>query len=91
MYLIGINYTLSELKEAMKEDLENLEKRLIIDKRKTSAAIRRRTSARDNRNSSIAIGTVAIIIICFVVFFIIFIDCGTKVCTKIKYILPGSK
>ena len=91
IYLIGINYTQSELKEAMKGDLENLEKLLLIDKNTTSAAIRRRTSAHDNRNSSIAIGTVAIIIICFVVFFIIFIDCGTKACTKIRYIFPGSK
>jgi hypothetical protein len=45
--LIGINYTQSELKEAMKGDLENLEKLLLIDKNTTSAAIRRRTSAHD--------------------------------------------
>jgi monomeric isocitrate dehydrogenase len=38
----------------MKGDLENLEKLLLIDKNTTSAAIRRRTSAHDNRNSSIA-------------------------------------
>ncbi|CAG2228904.1 PLG [Mytilus edulis] len=60
-----------ELYAVMKE----LEKKLTVDKKTTSAYIRRHTSARDDRKSSVTIGTVGIVVVCIPVVLMTLSDC----------------
>ncbi|CAC5408623.1 PLG [Mytilus coruscus] len=57
---VSKNLSEEELYAVIKE----LEKKLTVDKKTTSAYIRRHTSARDDRKSSVAIGAVGIVVVC---------------------------
>ena len=62
-YLIEKNLTKDELKEELKEEISELKSNLTINAKNTSAAIRRRTSARDDRTSAFSVGYVGISIL----------------------------
>ncbi|CAC5404313.1 unnamed protein product [Mytilus coruscus] len=51
------NLTFEEKKEMMKEELVELKANLTVDRKNTSAAIRRKTSARDDRTSASSLGS----------------------------------
>ncbi|XP_071172121.1 uncharacterized protein [Mytilus edulis] len=67
------NKKLSE--EELYTVIKELEKKLKVDKKTTSAYIRRHTSARDDRKSSVTIGTVGIVVVCLPVVLMTFSDC----------------
>ncbi|VDI68235.1 receptor tyrosine kinase-like orphan receptor 1, partial [Mytilus galloprovincialis] len=55
--------------------IKELEKKLKVDKKTTSAYIRRHTSARDDRKSSSTIGTIGIVVVCLPVVLMTLSDC----------------
>lgn len=63
-----------DLRIKLKGKLQEAERDLKMEKKTLSAYVRSKTSARDNRKSSVVMGTVGSIVICSVVFFIIFLD-----------------
>ncbi|XP_076109140.1 uncharacterized protein LOC143077984 [Mytilus galloprovincialis] len=69
----GNNKNLSE--EELYDVIKELEKKLTVDKKTTSAYIRRHTSARDDRKSSVTIGTVGIVVVCLPVVLMTLSDC----------------
>ena len=75
-HLISQNLTKTEILKILQDDLKVITDELTIDKRKTSAFLRRRTSAADYRTSSFTIGTVGIVIICIPLGFILISDCS---------------
>ncbi|XP_052093870.1 thrombospondin-2-like [Mytilus californianus] len=77
------NLTIEDKKEMMKGELVDLKANLTIDKKNTSAAIRRRTSARDNRPFATLMGYVGVIILIIPVVLIIYAD-FTKCCQSKK-------
>ncbi|XP_063431754.1 hemicentin-1-like [Mytilus trossulus] len=62
-YLKDLNLTLVELKEIMKEELNELKRNLTVDNKNTSSAIRRRISARDDRPSAASFGYFGVVML----------------------------
>ncbi|CAG2235496.1 unnamed protein product [Mytilus edulis] len=61
LYLKNLNLTLDEIRVILTDELENLRKNLTIDKTNTSAYLRTKISAPDNRPSAKSIGAVGVL------------------------------
>ncbi|XP_076090183.1 peroxidasin homolog isoform X2 [Mytilus galloprovincialis] len=73
-YLKDSNLTFEEIKEEMKEYLEELKFNMTVDKKTTTAAIRRKISVRDFRTSAVSVGASGIILLIIPAVFIFTID-----------------
>ncbi|VDI47766.1 Hypothetical predicted protein [Mytilus galloprovincialis] len=59
-HLKELNLTISDLKETMKKELNEIKSNLTIDSKNISASIRKRISARDDRPSAASVGYVGV-------------------------------
>ncbi|CAC5413615.1 unnamed protein product [Mytilus coruscus] len=73
-YLKDSNLTFEEIKEEMKEYLDELKSNLTVDQKTTTAAIRRKISVRDNRTSAVSVGSTGIILLIIPAIFIFSLD-----------------
>ena len=73
-YLKDSNLTFEEIKEEMKEYLDELKSNLTVDKKTTTAAIRRKISVRDFRTSAVSVGSSGIILLIIPTVFIFTLD-----------------
>ena len=83
------NLTKAELKEIMKDELNEIKSNLTIDKKTTSAVIRSHTSARDNRKSAVSMGYMGIALLLIPVVIIVGFDLtrlfsNTKGSTRVR-------
>lgn len=83
------NLTKAELKEIMKDELNEIKSNLTIDKKNTSAVIRSHTSARDNRKSAVSMGYMGIALLLIPVVIIVGFDLtrlfsNTKGSTRVR-------
>ncbi|XP_052099839.1 hemicentin-1-like [Mytilus californianus] len=62
-HLKDLNLTIAELKEIMKEEINELKGNLTVDNKNTSSAIRRRISARDDRPSAASFGYFGVVML----------------------------
>lgn len=60
-FLDNLNLTIDEIKILMKDELESLKSNLTVNKKNTSAFLRTKTSAVDNRPVSQSLGAVGVI------------------------------
>ncbi|CAG2236522.1 unnamed protein product [Mytilus edulis] len=68
LFLKHLNLTMQEIKVVMQPELEALEKELRVKKTNTSRLLRSKTSASDDRISSITMGYAGVISVCVVLF-----------------------
>ncbi|XP_063420621.1 cell adhesion molecule-related/down-regulated by oncogenes-like [Mytilus trossulus] len=73
-YLKDSNLTFEEMKEEMKEYLDELKSNLTVDKKTTTAAIRRKISVRDLRTSAVSLGASGIVLLIIPTVFIFTLD-----------------
>lgn len=79
------NLTFEEKKEMMKHELVEIKANLTVDKKNTSSAIRRRTSAPDHRHSASSFGYVGIILLVLPLVLLVCADCIRCCQPKEKY------
>ncbi|CAC5404314.1 unnamed protein product [Mytilus coruscus] len=94
-YLNSMNLTIEEKKELMKDELVELKANLTVEKKNTSAAIRRRISAHDDRPSASSVGYFAIVLLVIPLVLIVCVDCirccQSKKKSKRKRICPSKR
>ncbi|CAG2205784.1 unnamed protein product [Mytilus edulis] len=73
-HLKELNLTRADLKELMKEELDELKKNLTIDSKNISATIRKRICARDDRPSAVSVGYVGVALLLIPLVIIISFD-----------------
>ncbi|VDI69910.1 Hypothetical predicted protein [Mytilus galloprovincialis] len=84
-YLNSMSLTIEEKKEMMKDELVELKANLTVDKKNTSSAIRRRTSAPDDRPSASSVGYIAILLLVIPLVLIVGVDSIRCFQSKKKY------
>ncbi|CAG2233599.1 HMCN [Mytilus edulis] len=80
-HLKDLNLTKDDLKEIMKEELDDLKSNLILDSKNISATIRKRISARDDRPSAAYVGYVGVVLLLIPLVILISLDAP-------KYLTP---
>lgn len=75
-YLKEQNLTKWQLLETLKEEINDMKENLTLNSKQTSLAIRRRTSARDDRLSAASCGYVGIGILSAVAILMVCSDCS---------------
>ncbi|XP_071172147.1 semaphorin-5B-like [Mytilus edulis] len=73
-HLKELNLTKDDLKEMMKEELNEMKSNLTIDSKNISASIRKRISARDDRTSAASVGYVGVALLVIPLVMIICVD-----------------
>ena len=69
-----LNLTKDDLKEVMKDELDEMKSNLTIDSKNMSATIRKRISARDDRPSAASVGYVGVALLLIPLLMIISFD-----------------
>ncbi|CAC5425480.1 unnamed protein product [Mytilus coruscus] len=83
-FLHGMNFTLDQLSEILKPELDLMNKELSINKSNTTRMRRSKISVPDDRVSATSVGYVGVVFICLITVIIVFIDMlGCRV-TKFK-------
>ncbi|CAG2200541.1 HMCN [Mytilus edulis] len=88
-HLKELNLTKGDLKEIMKEELDELKRNLTINFKNISATIRKRICARDDRPSAASVGYVGIVLLLIPIVIIISVDAPklfavvTHICRKV--------
>ncbi|CAC5397834.1 unnamed protein product [Mytilus coruscus] len=67
-FLQNVNLTMQEIKEIMQPELEALQRKLRVKKTNTSRLLRSKSSALDDRTSSVTMGYIGIIVSCVIIF-----------------------
>ncbi|CAC5386926.1 unnamed protein product [Mytilus coruscus] len=73
--IINSNISKEEVFELIEKEVEQIQKEIAVDKKAISSYIRRKSSATDNRPTSVTVGILAVIIIVLVFMVFICIDC----------------
>ncbi|CAC5376676.1 HMCN [Mytilus coruscus] len=73
-YLKDLNLTKAELKQIMKEEINELKGNLTVDNKNISSAIRRRISARDDRPSAASFGYFGVVMLAIPIVLMICLD-----------------
>ena len=74
LYLSTLNLTTDELRIIMKDDLEQLQSILYVDKKETSAYYRSIRSANDERLTAMSAGYVGVVMLCTPIVLFVAID-----------------
>lgn len=92
-YLKEQNLTKWQLQETLKEEINYIKENLTLNSKQMSSAIRRRTSARDDRSSAASCGYVGIGILSVVAVLMICSDCSRflKRKTQVSATMPIAK
>ena len=92
-YLKEQNLTRWQLQEILNEEINDIKENLTLNSRQTSSAIRRRTSAPDDRWSAASCGYVGIGILSAVAVLILWSDCSKLLRRKLQVsaTMPNAK
>lgn len=74
LYLKNANLSTFEIMELMQPELEALQMKIRVQKTNTNRFIRSKSSAADDRTSSIYIGYIGILVSCVIIFFPVLLD-----------------